>query len=133
MLAAYEFLDSIVHDSVDLFSDQGLEALLQLNHLVLLGEDYDSRAFSRHIFMPLHTSIHRRKSSLRTSVRFGVSFACLSTGAGSGTFFSKTLAQSLSAVRRWSPPTLLGCGCNAAGDEITVSAVLPLPEYAASR
>ena len=49
MLAAYEFLDSIVHDSVDLFSDQGLEALLQLNHLVLLGKGYDSRAFSRHI------------------------------------------------------------------------------------
>ena len=49
MLAAYEFLDAIVHDSVDLFSDQGLEALLQLNHLVLLGRDYDRRAFSRHI------------------------------------------------------------------------------------
>ena len=49
MLAAYEFLDAIVHDGVDLFSDQGLEALLQLNHLVLLGRDYDSRAFSRHI------------------------------------------------------------------------------------
>ena len=50
MLAAYGFLDAIVHDGVDLFSDQGLEALLQLNHLVLLGKDYDSRAFSRHIF-----------------------------------------------------------------------------------
>ena len=49
MLAAYEFLDAIVHDGVDLFSDQGLEALLQLNHLVLLGRDYDPRAFSRHI------------------------------------------------------------------------------------
>jgi hypothetical protein len=49
MLAAYEFLDAIVNDGVDLFSDQGLEALLQLNHLVLLGRDYDSRAFSRHI------------------------------------------------------------------------------------
>ena len=49
MLAAYEFLDAIVHDGVDLFSDQGLEALLQLNHLVLLGRDYDSRAFIRHI------------------------------------------------------------------------------------
>jgi hypothetical protein len=49
MLAAYEFLDSIVHDGIDLFSDQGLEALLQLNHLVLLGKGYDSRAFSRHI------------------------------------------------------------------------------------
>src|SRR5215469_13676468 len=49
MLAAYEFLDAIVHDGVDLFSDQGLEALLQLNHLVLLGRDYDARAFGRHI------------------------------------------------------------------------------------
>ena len=37
MLAAYEFLDAIVRDGVDLFSDQGLEALLQLNDLVLLG------------------------------------------------------------------------------------------------
>jgi hypothetical protein len=37
MLAAYELLDAIVHDDVDLFSDQGLEALLPLNHLVLLG------------------------------------------------------------------------------------------------
>jgi hypothetical protein len=49
MIAAYEFLDAIVHDGVDLFSDQGLEALLQLNHLVLLGREYDRRAFSRHI------------------------------------------------------------------------------------
>lgn len=49
MLAAYEFLDAIVRDGVDLFSDQGLEALLQLNHLVLLGRGYDSRAFGRHI------------------------------------------------------------------------------------
>jgi hypothetical protein len=49
MLAAYEFLDAMVHDDVDLFSDEGLEALLQLNHLVLLGRGYDSRAFGRHI------------------------------------------------------------------------------------
>lgn len=49
MLAAYEFLDVVVHDGVDLFSEEGLEALLRLNHLVLLGQDYDSRAFSRHI------------------------------------------------------------------------------------
>ena len=49
MIAAYEFLDAIVHDDVDLFSDQGLEALLALNHLVLLGRGYDSRAFVRHI------------------------------------------------------------------------------------
>ena len=47
MLAAYEFLDAIVRDRVDLFSDQGLEALVQLNHLVLLGSD--SGAFGRHI------------------------------------------------------------------------------------
>ena len=31
------FLMRIVHDGVDLFSDEGLEALLQLNHLVVLG------------------------------------------------------------------------------------------------
>jgi hypothetical protein len=49
MLAAYEFLDALVHDDVDLFGDQGLKALLQLNHLVLLGRGYDSRAFGRHI------------------------------------------------------------------------------------
>ena len=49
MLAAYEFLDAIIHDGLDLFSDPGLEALLKLNHLVLLGRDYDSRAFGRHI------------------------------------------------------------------------------------
>lgn len=49
MLAAYEFLDAVVHDGVDLFSEDGLEALLRLNHLVLLGPDYDARAFSRHI------------------------------------------------------------------------------------
>jgi hypothetical protein len=49
MLSAYEFLDAIVHDDVDLFSEEGLEALLKLNHLVLLGSDYDSRVFGRHI------------------------------------------------------------------------------------
>lgn len=49
MLTAYEFLDAVVHDGVDFFSDEGLEALLQLNHLVLLGRGYDPRAFGRHI------------------------------------------------------------------------------------
>jgi len=49
MLAAYEFLDTVVNDDIDLFSDQGLEALLQLNHLVLLGRSYDTSAFGRHI------------------------------------------------------------------------------------
>jgi len=49
MLAAYEFLDAVIHDGLDLFTDPGLEALLKLNHLVLLGRDYDSRAFGRHI------------------------------------------------------------------------------------
>jgi hypothetical protein len=49
MLAAYEFLDAVVNDDVDLFSDEGLEALLQLNHLVLLGSGYDPREFGRHI------------------------------------------------------------------------------------
>jgi hypothetical protein len=49
MLTAYEFLDAVVDDGLDLFSDEGLEALLQLNHLVLLGRGYDLRAFGRHI------------------------------------------------------------------------------------
>jgi hypothetical protein len=49
MLAAYEFLDAVIDDEIDLFSDEGLEALLQLNHLVLLGKGYDSRSFNRHI------------------------------------------------------------------------------------
>ena len=49
MLTAYEFLDAVVADDLDLFSDEGLEALLQLNHLVLLGRGYDRRAFGRHI------------------------------------------------------------------------------------
>lgn len=37
MVSAFEFLDMLVDQNVDLFSDEGLEALLQLNHLVLLG------------------------------------------------------------------------------------------------
>ena len=49
MLAAYEFLDAVVNDNLDFFSDQGLEALLQLNHLVLLGRGYDPSEFGRHI------------------------------------------------------------------------------------
>src|ERR1700683_1706114 len=49
MLTAYEFLDAVVADNLDLFSDEGLEALLQLNHLVLLGRGYDPSAFGRHI------------------------------------------------------------------------------------
>ena len=49
MLTSYEFLDAVVNDDLDLFSDEGLEALLQLNHLVLLGRGYDPRAFDRHI------------------------------------------------------------------------------------
>ena len=49
MLTAYEFLDAVVGDDLDLFSDEGLEALLQLNHLVLLGKGYDPRVFGRHI------------------------------------------------------------------------------------
>jgi hypothetical protein len=49
MLTAYEFLDAVVDDDLDLFSDAGLEALLLLNHLVLLGRGYDPRAFDRHI------------------------------------------------------------------------------------
>lgn len=39
-LAPYEFPDAIIHDGLDLFSDPGLEALLKLNHLVLLGRKY---------------------------------------------------------------------------------------------
>jgi hypothetical protein len=49
MLTAYEFLDTVVNDGLDFFSGQGIEALLQLNHLVLLGRGYDWRAFGRHI------------------------------------------------------------------------------------
>jgi len=49
MLTAYEFLDAVVDDNLDLFSAEGLEALLQLNHLVLLGRGYDRHAFDRHI------------------------------------------------------------------------------------
>jgi hypothetical protein len=49
MLTAYEFLDAVVDEDLDLFSDEGLEALLQLNHLVLLGRGYDPREFGRHI------------------------------------------------------------------------------------
>ena len=49
MLTAYEFLDALVAEDLDLFSDAGLEALLQLNHLVLLGRGYDPRAFRGHI------------------------------------------------------------------------------------
>src|ERR1039457_2853122 len=49
MLTAYEFLDAVVDDKLDLCGDEGLEALLQLNHLVLLGRGYDLRAFDRHI------------------------------------------------------------------------------------
>lgn len=49
MLAAYEFMDAIVRQDLDLFGGDGLEALLQLNHIVLLGEGYDAREFRRHI------------------------------------------------------------------------------------
>jgi hypothetical protein len=49
MIAAYEFLDAAVQQEVDLFSDEGLEVLLRLNHLVLLGSGYDPRAHDRHI------------------------------------------------------------------------------------
>jgi hypothetical protein len=49
MIAAYGFLDSLVESDLDLFGDEGLEALLQLNHLVLLGKGYNPREFGRHI------------------------------------------------------------------------------------
>jgi hypothetical protein len=49
MVAAYEFLDAAVDDNLDFFSIEGLEALLQLNHLVLLGRGYDPEAFRHHI------------------------------------------------------------------------------------
>ena len=49
MLAAYEFVDSIIRDDLDLFCADGLQALLHLNHLVLLGRGYDSAEFARHI------------------------------------------------------------------------------------
>ena len=49
LLTTYEFIDAVVDHDLDLFSDEGLEALLQLNHLVLLGRGYDPHAFRRHI------------------------------------------------------------------------------------
>jgi len=49
VVAAYEFLVEIVTDNLDLFSDDGLEAPLRLNHLVLLGRACDRREFGRHI------------------------------------------------------------------------------------
>lgn len=49
MSAAYEFLDAVVDQGLDLFSGDGLEALLQMNHIVLLGRGYDPREFRRHI------------------------------------------------------------------------------------
>ncbi len=49
MLTAYQFLDAAVDHGLDLFSNEGLEALLELNHLVLLGRGYDRREFGRHI------------------------------------------------------------------------------------
>lgn len=49
MVAAYEFLDAVVAQDLDLFCHDGLEALLQMNHLVLLGRGYDPEIFSRHI------------------------------------------------------------------------------------
>jgi hypothetical protein len=41
-------IDQIEHAPA-FFSEEGLEALLQLNHLVLLGRGYDPRAFRGHI------------------------------------------------------------------------------------
>jgi hypothetical protein len=49
MVSAFEFLDALVDQNVDLSSDEGLEALLQLNHLVLLGKGYNLGEFGRHI------------------------------------------------------------------------------------
>ena len=54
MVAAYEFLDALVADELDLFTDEGLEAMLQLNHLVLLGKGYDPRGFRQHISATRH-------------------------------------------------------------------------------
>ena len=49
MITAFEFLDAMIGDNLDLFSNGGVEALLQLNHLVLLGRGYDPREFRGHI------------------------------------------------------------------------------------
>jgi hypothetical protein len=54
MIAAYEFLDAMVAQDLDLFSRNGLEALLQLNHIVLLGRGYDAKAFGGHIAATRH-------------------------------------------------------------------------------
>lgn len=49
LLAGYEFVDSAVAENLDFFSNEGLEALLHVNHLVLLGRKYDPRVFREHI------------------------------------------------------------------------------------
>lgn len=49
LLAAYEFVDAVVAENLDFFSNDGLEALLHLYHLVLLGRKYDARLFHDHI------------------------------------------------------------------------------------
>jgi hypothetical protein len=49
MVAAFEFLDALVAGGLDLFSAEGVEALLQLNHLVLLGRGYNPLEFRKHI------------------------------------------------------------------------------------
>jgi len=39
----------MVAQDIDFFSHAGLEGLLQLNHIVLLGKGYDAKAFGGHI------------------------------------------------------------------------------------
>jgi hypothetical protein len=87
MLTAYEFLDAVVDEDLDLFSDEGLEALLQLNHLVLLGRGYDPRAFGPHIsvtrgrffdnFRPIRRWYRRHEMENPYKVASEVYVACL--------------------------------------------------------
>lgn len=43
MLSAYSYLNQIIAEKIDLFSDQGLSYLLELNHIVLCGTDLKKR------------------------------------------------------------------------------------------
>jgi hypothetical protein len=94
MIAAYEFLDAVVRQSVDLFSDEGLEALLQLNHLVLLGRGYDPRAYGRHIST---TPILANTSSPSAG---GIASMGLKTPTRSRRRFMSACSASRSCIRR---------------------------------
>ncbi len=43
MVSAYSFLNEVIVSNIDLFSDRGLSAMLELNHLALCGNDAELR------------------------------------------------------------------------------------------